>query len=380
MNMQATLLVNSTPYQDRFGRSPWLLAACVGDLKKAELLWSSGVDLNDKDRMGDTALMNCCAHGHAEMATWLIQMGADIEAANDAGDTALILAAQAGKTDCVRALLQAGAVANRSNQYEQAAILMAANEEIVRLLIEAGADIGGISTEMKRILLGLEDRPTLEVSQAEFASGRDRRFGMSNPEIMDIPFWNEMVRAGVSAYHARMQFSPADRFGQPVWCFSRFGMSFTEFPDGRFVQIGGEHEDLYDPDFCIYNEVVFHERNGRFQIMGYPQSVFPPADFHSATYVGGFIYIIGRLGYHGDRAFGSTPVYRLNCRTWRMESLPTTGSNPGWIFEHKASVEGTNALVISGGKICEAGEGQEQTIENKGTFRLDLCSMKWSRL
>ena len=42
----------------------------------------------------------------------------------------------------------------------------------------------------------------------------------------------------------------------PVWCFSRFGTSLTELPDGRFVQIGGEHEDFYDPDFCIYNDVT----------------------------------------------------------------------------------------------------------------------------
>src|SRR5262245_55765527 len=48
--------------QDRFGRSPWLLAACVGDVEKAELLRSKGADLNEKDRMGDTSLMMCCAH------------------------------------------------------------------------------------------------------------------------------------------------------------------------------------------------------------------------------------------------------------------------------------------------------------------------------
>jgi hypothetical protein len=33
----------------------------------------------------------------------------------------------------------------------------------------------------------------------------------------------------------------------------RFGQSLTLLPDCRAVQIGGEHEDWYDADFCIYN-------------------------------------------------------------------------------------------------------------------------------
>jgi hypothetical protein len=35
--------------------------------------------------------------------------------------------------------------------------------------------------------------------------------------------------------------------------------SLTLLPDGRAIQIGGEHEDYYDPDFCIYNDVFVHE-------------------------------------------------------------------------------------------------------------------------
>jgi len=27
----------------------------------------------------------------------------------------------------------------------------------------------------------------------------------------------------------------------------------NQLPDGRLVSVGGEHEDYYDPDFCIYN-------------------------------------------------------------------------------------------------------------------------------
>jgi hypothetical protein len=197
---------------------------------------------------------------------------------------------------------------------------------------------------------------------------------------MNIPFWQAMVRAGCNAYQPRKQFNDMNLSAGPLWCFDRFGMSFTALPDGRFVQIGGEHEDYYDPDFCIYNEVVVHDRSGTFQIMGYPENVFPPTDFHSSTFVNGIIYIIGRLGYHGTRKFGFTPVYRLNCHTWEIEPVQTCGANPGWIYEQKTSFDGATSLVVSGGKICKEVDGEEQHVENEDRFSLDLTDMKWTRI
>ena len=147
----------------------------------------------------------------------------------------------------------------------------------------------------------------------------------------------------------------------------------------RFVQIGGEHEDYYDPDFCIYNDVVVHERSGNFTILGYPKEVFPPTDFHSATMVKGDIYIVGGLGYQGARMFGTTPVYSLNCKTWEIEAVKTVGENPGWIFKHKTSFDGSSCLVVSGGTVCQEVDGEEQHVENEESFRLDLSDMRWFR-
>jgi hypothetical protein len=85
---------------------------------------------------------------------------------------------------------------------------------------------------------------------------------------MDKPFWKYMVASGCSAYKARRLFDDDEdvfkdaKFEDiknqdwpftPVWCFDRFGGTVTVLPDGRQVYIGGEHEDYYDPDFCIYN-------------------------------------------------------------------------------------------------------------------------------
>ena len=217
------------------------------------------------------------------------------------------------------------------------------------------------------------------MTEQEYRNGYSPRFGITNPEVMEVPFWKEMVRSGVSAHSARVQFREvADQHG-PGWSFNRFGCSFSGLPDGRFVQIGGEHEDYYDRDFYIYNEVIVHGSPGEFQILGYPKDVFPSTDFHSATYIAGYIYILGGLGYHGTRQFGTTPCYRLNCTTWKMERVQTTGENPGWIYKHKCNfLEET--LVVSGGKICSLKDGEEEHDDNTAVYTLALATMSWTRI
>ncbi|TWT91185.1 ankyrin repeat domain-containing protein [Neorhodopirellula pilleata] len=365
--------------RDRWERTPWLLACVTGDIAKAKLILEAGADLKDRERMGSAALAITAEKGNVEMLSWLLDVGADIEAVDGASNTALMLAAQAGKTDCVRLLLEAGALSNRKNEYSDSTMSMASTEGVMRLLVGAGADISEISTELKRTLLGLQSVESLNVTKKEYKSGCRPRFGKSNPEVMDIPFWHEMVRAGISAYQAKDQFNDVKNMSQATWCYSRFGVSFTELPDGRFVQIGGEHEDFYDPDFCIYNDVLIHEQDGQFQIMGYPEKVFPPTDFHSATYLDGFIYVVGGLGYSGSRQFGTTPIYRLNCETWKIESVASTRDKPGWIYEHKACFDDSGLLVISGGKICLEVKGEEEHVDNENVFTLDLSSRVWTR-
>src|SRR5262249_3800363 len=155
---------------------------------------------------------------------------------------------------------------------------------------------------------------------------------------------------------------------QPIWCAQRFGQSLTFLPDGRVVQIGGEHEDWYDPDFCIYNDVFVHGADGSVTIHGYPEEAFPPTDFHTATLDGDHIYIIGSLGYQGTRRFGETPIYRLDVNTFRMEQLAATGEAPGWISRHRAILISAHEIQISGGKTGRLVEGQGDYVENKDRF------------
>ena len=82
--------------------------------------------------------------------------------------------------------------------------------------------------------------------------------GTTNPSDMDNPFWRfQAGPGGLSAWGARHTFGNRNHrladLENPVWCFIRNGSTLTKLPDGRIVCIGGEHEDHYDPDFCIYN-------------------------------------------------------------------------------------------------------------------------------
>jgi len=147
------------------------------------------------------------------------------------------------------------------------------------------------------------------------------------------------------------------------------------------VQIAGEHEDSYDPDFCIYNDVFVHHPDGRIQVFGYPRDVFPPTDFHTATLVGDFIYIVGNLGYQEARRPGTTPVYRLALRTMEIQALATSGPAPSWIHRHRADLlQGGTEILVSAGTVI-VGDGEDASYEpNTERFVLDLRSGAWQRL
>lgn len=220
----------------------------------------------------------------------------------------------------------------------------------------------------------------LDVSKSEFEQGRARRFGTSNPECVREPFWEAMIRSGVNAYQAGEAYEVGTKFDgtyNPIWCAQRFGQSITFLPDGRIVLVGGEHEDHYDPDFCIYNDVIVFNPGGEIMIYGYPEADFPPTDFHTATLVGHHIYLIGSLGYQSKRLIGETPVYRLDTRTFHIERINTAGDKPGWIFMQQATLSAPNLIKISGGSIEKLIEEKAVHDGNTQTFILDVDNANW---
>lgn len=133
----------------------------------------------------------------------------------------------------------------------------------------------------------------MEITPEQFLAGCKPRFGTANPEQIHNTVWEWMARTNANPWWVRDDFGLEQHYQElsddrrwiatPDWCFKRNGMSKTAMLDGRVICIGGEHEDWYDPNFCIYNDVVVIRPkadeawvttdSGSVEIYGYPRSL-----------------------------------------------------------------------------------------------------------
>ena len=245
------------------------------------------------------------------------------------------------------------------------------------------------------------------LTTSDYDNHRTPVFGTSNPQLhleSDQPYWYAMIRSTLKAWNGA--YTLASRLGTnyseddspPRYTFDRFGQSRTVLPDGTVVWIAGEHEDFYDPDFKIYNDVLVirplppatakgndtYDANGTSQprcrpmeLYGYPEEVFPPTDFHTATLVGSRIWIIGNTGYKHNRREGKTQVLVLNTATFAIERVLTTGTMPGWLFRHDARLSReANEIIVSGGEI----QINAALAPLDGDYALNLATKVWRKL
>lgn len=226
-------------------------------------------------------------------------------------------------------------------------------------------------------------RPPKAVTRDMFLVWRMPRTGVRNPHRLTNPAWAWLARhRDLTAYMANAHFDgPSSLTVGPCWCANRFGQSITELPDGRTIAVAGEHEDYYDPDFYIYNDVIVTAPSGEVEIFGYPYDVFPPTDFHSATLRGDTLFLLGNLGHPPQRIPGVTPAFTLDARTLAISRLATTGDNPGWIFEHDATLsDDQRSITVRGGQRAVEAGGAPELRDNHDDWSLDLDSLVWTRL
>ena len=222
--------------------------------------------------------------------------------------------------------------------------------------------------------------PPPALDHTHFLAWRSPRTMNEGPTRLDNPLWHWLVRTRHSAYSANKAFDGPSPFeAGPMWCFDRFGKSETTLLDGRVVHIGGEHEDHYDPDFFIYNDVTLVDPDGSIAIHGYARDAFPPTDFHSATLVGDAIFIVGGLGYPEQRVVGRTPVFRLALNTMIITPIETSGEAPGWIHRHSAELADDGREIVVRGSELWLGNDRSMH-ENIDAWSLDVEGGRWTRL
>lgn len=389
----------------------------VGDLTSICNALAAGADINAPGHCGATPLMTAISQRNVAAVVMLLAAGADPELTNDFNHTALAMAVQNDAVEIVHLLLRHGVDLGHNPKYPRKKVdyrsmigslppeiqvqigetlsgdlldgigtgappLVMADVnsvEVLRALLEVGEQLADAPRPLWRQYFGLAGVGELPVTVEAYHRDRRPRPGRGNPERVDAPFWRAMVSTGVCAYAARQRFDDQD-LSQPVWCADRFGHSLTALPDGRWVGIAGEHEDSYDPDFAIYNDVIIYDGEGGFEILAYPHEVFPPTDFHTATLVGDAIYIIGTLGYPDHRHVELTPVYRLDLQTWEISTVATVGEPPGWISRHRAGYDvERNVIHLHGGCKHVLGPGGKPDYPRwAGAVTLDLTTMRWA--
>jgi ankyrin repeat protein len=139
----------SVQAQDGNGQTALLLAVDRNHIESAKLLIEAGADVNAQDRQLDSPLLLAGARGYLEILKLTLEATPNFLIYNRFGGTVLIPACERGHVEVVKELLQTDVDINHVNRLGWTALLEAIilsdggsrHQEIVRLLIDAGADI-----------------------------------------------------------------------------------------------------------------------------------------------------------------------------------------------------------------------------------------------
>ena len=391
---QASLL-DQLEATDTWHRTPITHAAQQGDVAKLNALAHAGAQVQVLWKDWPLGYWVIESGRPEAMRWWLAQPGVQMDAPMDSlANTLLLEAVQRNDLPMAELLLNAGADPNRYNNNRSCPMNTATSRAMQRVLLAHGASLDELGKEGARVWLDLprEDRQTewlLGCTPDVFRAQHTPRAGQHQAEDITSAVHGAMLASGESAYGAAKAFGLARTFDDAewahVWNVERFGQSLTVLPDGRCIQIGGEHEDSYDPDFFIYADVIVHtppdptsaDLRWDRRVLAYPADVFPPTDFHSATLVGDEIVVIGCLGYMHQRRVGHTPVFALNIHTLQMRTLTCSGDLPGWLYRHRAQVVAPEVVEVWGGqRHTESGDAQDLP----GRWQLNLSQRTWARV
>jgi hypothetical protein len=369
---QISLAFGKVPTEPQIGEAdPFHFACRVGNLDAAkEYLPQYHSGLNKSSG----AVIAAVKVRATDVVTWLMDLGFDPNALDEFKFEALERAVDNDDVPTAEVLLAAGAAPFGSPEKTYtSAVKKTVSNEMRILFVRYGVNPAHFDYRVPSLEYPNVARlPEVTLTKSAFDEHRTNRAGRSNPEPFLPPFWSQQMRC--SSRYAELKslgYTP-DR-NRPIWSFARYGRTATMLPDDRLVLIAGEYEDSYHADFCIYADITVLGCNGEVDHFIYPEDVFPPTDFHSATLLGNHIWLIGSLGYLEQREENKTQVLRLNIEDFSISTIPTTGEAPGWISRHRAALSHAG-IVVTGGKI------HPDYRDNEASFLLNTESFCWSKM
>lgn len=129
-------------------RTPLLIATQNDDIETARLLIEAGANVNAQDDKLDSPLLYAGAEGRLQILKMILKAKPNFKIYNRYGGTALIPACERGHVEVVKELLKTDIDIDHKNKLGWTALLEAVilgtggskHQEIVKLLVEAGAD------------------------------------------------------------------------------------------------------------------------------------------------------------------------------------------------------------------------------------------------
>jgi len=151
-------------------------AITKNDLVLAQGLIHTGIDLNVKDKYGDTALILATQRGYIALVKALIAAGAKLDLKNMLGETALMQATLKNNTTLAQTLITAGANVNLKSKFNITAIFAAIlhnNSELVQDLIKAKANVNFQNSNGQTVLILAATSNQTTISQNLIKAGAD---------------------------------------------------------------------------------------------------------------------------------------------------------------------------------------------------------------
>lgn len=192
-------------------------AAQNGDRETVRALIKKGLDVNEAQGDGTTALHWAAMNGDAEMARMLIVAGANVRATTRLGSyTALYLAAKGGYSDVVAALLAAGADAKATTSNGTTPLMIAAasgDTRTINSLIENGADVNATETKGETPLMFAAGFNRLDAVKLLLAKGANHKATTKVTDLFALtaPEEESMARQAGRQTQARADIAGATR-------------------------------------------------------------------------------------------------------------------------------------------------------------------------
>ena len=135
--------------QDKSGVTALIAAAYRNDLEIVDILIDAGADVNVQDHTQQSAYLIATSEGYLELLLKTLQAGADVHSKDSYNGTGLIRAAERGHVEIIQELLKTDIPIDHVNRLGWTALLEAIilgeggerHTEVVRLMVEAGADV-----------------------------------------------------------------------------------------------------------------------------------------------------------------------------------------------------------------------------------------------